>query len=200
MTEQQLSTRQFMNRIYKDLCGFDIPATDTQVIKKSKGSPVYGEIKHTALTKLLDYLALTPADTFYDLGSGVGKVILHTALTTGVKKAIGVELSTARHQEAEIAFARARDFSPSLEERVRFINQDLMSVDLSDATVIYTCSTAFSLKFMVEVTKRLGQFTQPFRLVTLQELPLEKHFRLIQTLRLDMSWLRNTAVHVYERT
>ncbi len=196
MTEQQLSTRQFMNRIYKDLCGFEIPAEDSQLIKKSKGSPIYGEIKHTALAKLLDYLALTPADTFYDLGSGVGKVILHTALTSKVKKAIGVELSTARHQEAQIAFGRAREYEPSLAKRVVFLNQDLMTVDLSDATVIYTCSTAFSIKFMVEVTKRLGQFTHPFRLVTLQELPLEKHFRLIQTLRLDMSWLRNTPVHV----
>ncbi|OPZ23156.1 MAG: Histone methylation protein DOT1 [bacterium ADurb.BinA186] len=199
MEQQLLSTRKIMNRIYKDLCGFEIPISDSQIIKKSKGSPVYGEIKHAALDKLLNYLALTDKDILYDLGSGVGKVVLHCAMTTPLKKAIGVELSSARHLEAEIAFARACEFNPRLKNRAQFVNQDLMTIDLTNATVIYMCSTAFSIKFMNEVCKRLGQFKHHFRLVSLQDLPTQKNFRLIKVLRLDMSWLRNTPVHIYER-
>lgn len=199
MEQQLLSTRKIMNRIYKDLCGFEIPSTDSEAIKKSKGSPVYGEIKHAALDKLLNYLALTEEDILYDLGSGVGKVVIHCAMTTPLKKAIGVELSSARHQEAHIAFSRACEFNPTLKHRAAFLNQDLMTIDLEDATVIYMCSTAFSLKFMTEVCKRLAHFKHHFRLVSLQELPTEKNFRLIKVLRLDMSWLRNTPVHIYER-
>ena len=61
---QQLTLRQIMNRIYKDLGGFEIPREDEQVVRKSKGSPIYGEINYQALSILLDYLKLGPEDTF----------------------------------------------------------------------------------------------------------------------------------------
>ncbi len=196
---EQLSTRQIMNRVYKDLCGFEIPKSDAQAIKKSKGSPVYGEIKHAALAKLLDYLSLKEKDVFYDFGSGVGKVVIQAALSTPVKKAIGVELSKTRHLEAQTALARAAAFDPSLKNKVILRNEDIMKVDISDATVIYSCSTAFSVKFMKELCQRLAQFRHHFRLVSLQELPEEKDFELLDTLKLDMSWLRSTPVHIYKR-
>lgn len=199
MTEQ-LSLRQIMNRAYKDLCGFEIPKTDSLTIKKSKGSPVYGEIKQAALDKLLSYLNLSTKDVFYDLGSGVGKVIMQTALSTPAKKIVGVELSHSRHHEAEIALSRLIAHDPSLKTKVMLLNKDLMTVDLSDATVIYSCSTAFSIKFMAEIVKRLLTFPQTFRLVSLQELPEENDFELEDILRLDMSWLRSTPVHIYKRT
>ncbi|MCA9508459.1 MAG: hypothetical protein KC505_08565, partial [Myxococcales bacterium] len=199
MTQQLLTTRTLMNRIYKDLCGFEIPSEDNQRVKKSKGSPVYGEIRHAALNKLLAFLKLDKKDVFYDLGSGVGKVVIHTALTTLVKKSVGVELSLLRYKEASVAFGRACEYEPLLKSKITLLHKDLMSVDLSEATVIYVCSTAFSIKFMKEVSKRLAQFTHPFRLVSLQELPDEKHFRLLKILRLDMSWMRSTPVHIYER-
>lgn len=199
MTQKDLSTRQIMNRIYKDVCGFEIPKVDVQEIKKSKGSHVYGEINHQSLTKLLSYLNLGPTDVFFDLGSGVGKVILHTALTTPVKKAVGVELSQTRHHEAKAALKRACTWRPQISDHTEYLNVDLMTVDLSSATVIYTCSTAFSVSFMKKVTARLAEFTHDFRLVTLQDLPNDRHFRLIETLRLDMSWVRKTPVYIYRR-
>src|SRR5690606_36408380 len=144
---------------------------------KSKGSPIYGEIKHQALNQLLDYLALDNNDVFVDLGSGVGKVVLHTALVTPVKKAIGIELSTTRFLEAKEALKRASQWSPYIRSRCAFKNADLMEVNLSKATVIYTCSTAFSMAFMKKVSERLGSFTHDFRLVSPQELPQNKHFQ-----------------------
>lgn len=198
MPQSPLSQRQIMNRIYDDLCGFTISKADNERVKKSKGSPVYGEIRHTALNKLLDYLGLTKHDIFYDLGSGVGKVILQTLLATPVDQAIGVELSLERFHDSELALKRAEDFCPGIGNRGRFLNQDLLTIDLSKATVIYTCSTAFSESFMRKVTKYLAQFSQPFRLVSLQELPDHPDFKLSKTLHLDMSWTRHAAVHVYE--
>lgn len=42
-------------------------------------------------------------DTFIDLGSGRGRVVLHAALKTDVGMALGVELSSLRHAIAEAA-------------------------------------------------------------------------------------------------
>ncbi len=195
-----LSLRQMMNRIYKDLDdGFDIPREDAQKIKSSKGSAVYGEINQQALSILLDYLKLKPKDTFYDLGSGVGKVIIQTGLSTNVGKAFGIELSLARYQEALLALEKAHEFSPTLNARLNFLNEDLLLTDLTKASVIYTCSTAFSQAFMNRLVERLSQFKHPFRLISLQDLPETKNFKLRDILKLDMSWIRKTPVHIYER-
>lgn len=200
MTAVNLTTRQIINRAYKDICGFEIPKKDEQNIKKSKGSPVYGEINHQALNKLLDYLELDKKDVLYDLGSGVGKVVLHTALITSVKKAVGIELSSTRHKEAMKALERTKEWVPNIAKRCHFINGDLMLENLSDATVIYTCSTAFSQSFMKSMYERLASYKHKFKLITLQDLPSEKHFELIDKLRLDMSWCRNTEVLIYKRS
>jgi hypothetical protein len=197
---QELTLRQIMNRIYKDLEGFEIPHEDELAVKKSKGSPVYGEINQQALNILLSYLKLGPEDIFYDLGSGVGKVITQTVLSTPVGQAFGIELSSARFEEALLALKRTQEYVPDIQKRLKFINEDLLTTDLSKATVIYTCSTAFSQAFMNKLTKRLLEFRQPFRLVSLQELPEIGKFKLLKILKLDMSWTRKSPVHIYERS
>jgi hypothetical protein len=199
MNQTNLTIRQIMNRIYKDICGFEIPKTDVQEIKKSQGSPIYGEINYKSLNKLLWYLQLEPHDIFFDLGSGVGKVILYTALTTPIKKAVGIELSETRHQDALLALKRASIWHPGIDHRCQFLNTDLMTVDLSPASIVYTCSTAFSLTFMKKITDKLSRFTHDFRLITLQDLPNDKNFSLIHTLKLDMSWVRKCPVYIYRR-
>lgn len=196
---KKLSDRQIMNRIYHDICGFEIPKEDIKEIKKSKGSAVYGEINHQALKKLHDYLGINSKDVFFDLGSGVGKVVLQTGLFTDAKKVVGVELSKTRHDDALLALKNASEMDKKISSKVEFINDDLMNVDLSRASIIYTCSTAFSETFMKQIVKRLGSFNHKFRLITLQELPNEKYLDPIDTIHLDMSWVRNTAVYIYER-
>jgi hypothetical protein len=59
---QNMSLRKKMNLIYKDICGFDIPKVDANLVRESHGSPVYGEINLAAMGKLLDYLQLNEAD------------------------------------------------------------------------------------------------------------------------------------------
>lgn len=199
MAEENISLRKVLNHVYKDISGFEIPKDDEKAVKSSKGSPVYGEINHTAFNKLLAHLNLSTKDVFYDLGSGVGKVVLHAALATHVKKAVGVELSSTRHQDALEALKRATEYKSNLKNRCAFLNSDLMNVDLKEATAIYTCSTAFSQVFMKQVTDRLTHFTHEFRLITLQDLPSTKHFELLEVLKLDMSWIRKTSVYVYRR-
>jgi len=199
MKQSGLSNRQLMNRIYRDICGFEIPKEDEAKVRESKGSPVYGEIKYQALSSLLANLHLSASDVFFDLGSGVGKVILYTALFTPVKKAVGIELSQTRHEHAQQALSNAKTLTNNSLGRCQLINGDLMTADLSAATIIYTCSTAFSLAFMRKVTARLRDFDHHYRLVTLQELPTNGPFRLVDKIPLDMSWVRKTPVYIYER-
>ncbi len=199
MSHQVLSQRQMINRIFKDLCGFSIPKNEEQVIKTSKGSAVYGEITLASMDKLLNKLNLGPNDYFYDLGSGVGKLVLYTAINTPVKKSIGIELSESRHQEASIAYKRSLEWFPQVKNRSIFVNDDIMTANIKQPSVIYTCSTAFSIKFMKDLTLRLAAIKNDFRLVSLQELPKNKNFELEEILKLDMTWVRKTPVYVYQK-
>jgi hypothetical protein len=76
---------------------------------------------------------LTPADVFYDIGSGLGLVTMMTAWISGAK-AKGVEYEPAYHRRAE---ELARD----LRLPVEHIRADARHVDYSDGTVFYLYDT-----------------------------------------------------------
>lgn len=79
---------------------------------------------------MLEAAKVTEADYVYDLGCGDGRIVLTAAQRYGAR-GLGVDIDAARIKEAKAA-ARERGLVP----QVRFKHQDLMSVDLSSATVV----------------------------------------------------------------
>ncbi len=73
---------------------------------------------------------VTSADVVYDLGSGDGR-LLFAALDMGAGSAVGVELDPVQIDKAK---KTARE--KGVEDRVKFIQADVMDVDLSPATVV----------------------------------------------------------------
>ncbi|MFW7381899.1 MAG: class I SAM-dependent methyltransferase [Oligoflexus sp.] len=69
-------------------------------------------------------------DIVYDLGSGDGRIPILAAEKLGAR-GVGVEIN---RDLVELAHDKAR--YAKVEERVRFLHQDLFDVDLSDATVV----------------------------------------------------------------
>lgn len=187
-----------LRRLYRNVDGFEINAGQERRIERTRGSATYGEIMPAASVQLIDALDLRSGDTFVDLGSGVGKLVLTAALRSKVGRAVGVELGRDRHRDA-LSVVRAAEteglLSPGV---VELRNQDILRTSLSGATVLYTCSTAFPYAFTERVAHRVGRLGRPVRFVTLQELDCDiPGFALTQVLRLDMSWARKRKVHVY---
>ncbi|WP_394822651.1 hypothetical protein [Pendulispora albinea] len=86
-----------------------------------------GEILHA-----LDAVKPAAGDTFVDLGAGLGKVVLLTALLTDAR-ACGVELDPAL-----VAHARASASSLCLAEpRVQLVEADAREADLEAGTIFY---------------------------------------------------------------
>ena len=90
------------------------------------------------LDACFDLVELSPSDVVYDLGSGDGR-LLFAALERGAGRAVGVELSPERIQMAREG-ARAK----GLEDRVSFVEADVMDAGLIEATVVlcYLFTTA----------------------------------------------------------
>jgi ubiquinone/menaquinone biosynthesis C-methylase UbiE len=93
---------------------------------------------------------VTPSDVVYDLGSGDGR-LLFAALERGAGKCVGIDIDPERVNAAKVIAK-----SKGLEDKVTFIEGDVMDQDLSLATVVmsylYTsASVALRPKFENEL-------------------------------------------------
>jgi SAM-dependent methyltransferase len=192
--------RATLRQLYRGLDGFPISPADERRVAGSNGSATYGELLPTATLRLLEQLDLERRDQFVDLGAGIGKVVLLAAMTTAVGGALGVELSATRVAVARQALARARGARVRGAGRVRMLEADMLRCPLDEATVIYTCSTAFSSAFMRRLVRRLAKLPKLRTLVSLQDLDPNRTFELREVMRLDASWTRRTQVYVYSRS
>lgn len=191
--------RRTILRVYRHIDdGFLIPDDEESAIRASRGSPTYGEITPTSVDRMLSYLQMTERDVFYDLGSGVGKVINQVAISVPVRRCVGVELSETRVRLARAALRQLRREVRIEARRCSFRCENLLDTSLDDATVIYTCSTAFSWRFLLRLCRRVRAIGRPVRFLSVQELEPIDGFEHVETLRLDMTWQRRDRLYVYE--
>lgn len=135
-----------------------------------------------AILDLIDQCALGPQDVFYDLGSGLGQVVMLVHLLTGVK-AKGVEF-----EPAFCAFANQQATVLGL-TAVDFINADARTADYSDGTVFFLF-TPFRGQILHDVLARLEQAARqrPIRLCT---------FGSCSPLVAEQGWLRSRSADPY---
>jgi SAM-dependent methyltransferase len=80
--------------------------------------------------EMLRLAAVGPRDVVYDLGSGDGRIVVTAAQKFGAR-GVGVELDQDLVLQSEEAAREA-----GVEQRVKFLQQDLLKTDLSEASVI----------------------------------------------------------------
>ena len=80
--------------------------------------------------RMLSLAGVSDTDTVYDLGSGDGRIVIMAARQFGAR-AVGVEID-----EELVTKTRTRIKQLHLEHRVQIVQQDLMDVDLSPASVV----------------------------------------------------------------
>ena len=102
----------------------------------------YGEFTKKGVESYINYFKknLTKDDVFYDLGSGLGKMVIHIGEHSDVKKSIGIEFSNERH---DIAVDIKKTYA-NRNNRISLINGDILKRNLHDATIIYFDNTCYS--------------------------------------------------------
>ena len=79
---------------------------------------------------MLKLANVTKADVVYDLGSGDGRIPITAARTYGAR-GVGIDIDPQRIKEATANLKEA-----NVGDRVRFLNQDLFTTNISEATVV----------------------------------------------------------------
>jgi len=140
-----------------------IDASETEMISRVAGpkGAGYGELLPQGMSKLAASTRLGCSDSFLDVGSGTGKLVLQAAAVHGAVKATGVELSPTRHALAVEALERLSQSNPEAASRVRLVLGDAVESEealaaMRTATVVY----ANNLLFGEALQERLADFEQ----------------------------------------
>lgn len=104
---------------------------------------------------MLKLAKVTKNDVVYDLGSGDGRIPITAAKTYGAR-GVGIDIDPVRIKEAEANLKAA-----GVGDRVKFLNQDLFTADISEATVVTLyLLPSLNLKLIPKLNKELKPGTR----------------------------------------
>ena len=104
---------------------------------------------------MLKLAKVTKNDVVYDLGSGDGRIPITAAKTYGAR-GVGIDIDPQRIKEAQENLKNS-----GVGDRVKFLNQDLFTTDISEATVVTLyLLPSLNLKLMPKLNKELKPGTR----------------------------------------
>lgn len=108
------------------------PASAQQTAPAPLRSPdvIFVPTPQEVVDAMLKLAKVTKNDVIYDLGSGDGRVPITAAKTYGAR-GVGIDIDPQRIKEASENLKTA-----GVGDRVKFLNQDLFTTDISEATVV----------------------------------------------------------------
>lgn len=151
-----------------------IKSSTVEIIDNLFDTSVYGEISMNGVYKLNNELEEV-CGTFYDIGSGNGKLILQMSLISNFDKYVGVEISKIRH-------LYALEISKYLSSDVIFINDDVLNVNLSDAGFVFINDIMFDDKLTNSIVDKIPvgcYFTSVY----------DNSHEFVKTIYLSVSWM-----------
>ena len=90
----------------------------------------YGPTPEPVVRTMLETAGVTERDVVYDLGCGDGRIVIEAARRCAAR-GVGVDIDPRRIQECEANAVHA-----DVVDRVKFLEQSLFTVDVSEATVV----------------------------------------------------------------
>jgi hypothetical protein len=101
----------------------------------------YGELREDSIERVLQTLsrtdspcALTPDASFYDVGSGLGRLAMYVRLRTNASRVVGIERNQCRHIGATHGKAAIEQQSKGSLDGLELVHADVRSSGLGDAT------------------------------------------------------------------
>jgi predicted RNA methylase len=109
---------------------------------------------------MLKIAKVTKNDVVYDLGSGDGRIPITAARVYGARS-VGIDIDPERIRDANENLKSAAASDRTILQRVRFLNQDLFTTDISEATVVTLyLLPSLNLKLIPKLNKELKPGTR----------------------------------------
>jgi cyclopropane fatty-acyl-phospholipid synthase-like methyltransferase len=107
-----------------------VPAGAQQQQQLRSPDVIFVPTPQEVVDAMLKLAKVTKNDVIYDLGSGDGRIPITAAKTYGAR-GVGIDIDPQRIKEATENLKGA-----GVGDRVKFLNQDLFTTDISEATVV----------------------------------------------------------------
>lgn len=170
----------------------------------------YGEVLPAGAKVLFAHpkFHLGPDDVFYDLGSGLSRMVAEAGVVGGARRAVGVELSDFRHDLAcaglrNVAGAMTTGF-PDIKGRrqLEARHDDILKTDVSDATAVFVNNQCFRNELNAAIGQKLSKhLKQGARVASIKELQgSDASSRLIPNgqIQVAVSWDPRLWLYVYK--
>lgn len=146
-----MAFNEILNKLYAASAYLEENRNKTQFDPKYKD--IYGEVTLESTNAIVEEFKdhFNSETVFYDLGSGLGKMVIHIGLQYGPKKSCGIELSKERF---DASVRLKSEYCKDLDS-VEFIKSDYFKVDISDATVVYIDNTLLEDQMTLELIEIL---------------------------------------------
>jgi len=184
--------QEYMSALYQGISGFiSYEPGEKEEGEKSKVYLTYGEMLYPSVNKIINYLGdINENDVFYDLGSGIGKINLQFFLRTSIKKACGIEYSETRNKFSEQVYAQVKQEFPEIlaGRTLDCINGNFLQQDISDATIIYACSTCYSDELLADIGRMIDEKCPNIRYIASNKQIPNNRIPFDRALEVECSW------------
>ena len=193
------ATRKQIKRVYKGMDGYETNEKHEQYVT------TYGEMTLKGIELLIKLFEKSQPirtypinqQTFYDLGSGLGKnVMMVASLVPGIKSK-GIELVKERHNKAMVAY---NTFKNKSKTNIEFICGSFFDYNISDAAWIFISNLCFTDEINKKLTEQLEKQVKQNTLIACSvELPTNDAFTLIYTGSIPMTWEKKSTLYLYRK-
>jgi len=147
--------QEYVTELYTGLSGFiSYQPGEKEHAALEKVFLTYGEILYPSFHEIIKSIEITEDDVFYDLGAGAGKSALQFFLTTPAKKVVAIEANQKRFDVSMKIYKQVKRELPEVFEggkTLQYLHSNFLDVDMSDATIVYTCSTCFNTDLLADI-------------------------------------------------
>lgn len=208
-TRKHLSSRKktlkLIPKIYNGLSGFGINSEKYPEHKITYGEvlpesiPVLYEIysKYAPLNKISQ-----PYRNFYDIGCGIGKVVIGMASHNTFLKCTGIEVVPERVVQAYTALQRLNN--ESVRKRIEFLCISMLdnSVNYNNACWIFISNLCFDSETNEKLFEKLASEVKSGSIIICSKANTSTNatnFEEINHISLPMSWSNESKVYIYKK-
>jgi len=163
----------------------------------------YGEIVLEDFVDMLNKAGAHAGQHFWDLGSGLGKLVL-TAGLLGMD-ATGVEIVNQRYQQACAAVQQAELQGVGDDHgSIRFLHDSFYDIDFSDADILFINSVLFSDEMMKVIAQKARSLKHGARIISYLGLPdagdkssIGTWFKRGRSISLKATWASGAPFRTY---
>lgn len=196
-----IQSKEFINKFYKHVSGFTAyESGQIEELQKQQIYPTYGEILYDSIAKIITNLDLTKKDIFYDLGSGVGKIVVQFFLDTPIKKACGIEALESRHKQAIKAYNFIKKANKQLlvDRELIFHHGNILQHNIEDASIIFMNSLCFSDSLMQGIKVKINNSKDLKYIISNSNIPANIMPNKIE-LTIESSWSDCSRFYIYSK-